>query len=196
MNKPHRLERLTHNNHRIPTFPAARLQRTTDRHELSAAAQHQNPRTRPLAAAERDARILALRSVGVQIQPIAAQVGASEKTVRRVIQRRLAQLNQQIQQNAAGIRAAHLMELQGLRDRLRPALAAPDHGHRIGAAKAWINVLEREARLLGLDAPARIELAAQAQASEALLQALADRLAPDCMEQVIAALTDAPIDCA
>lgn len=134
--------------------------------------------------------------MGVQIQPIAAQVGASEKTVRRVIQRRLAQLNQQIQLDASSIRAGHMLELEGLRDRLRPVLASNDHAHRIGAAKAWVSILQREATLLGIDAPQRVELTAQTMAAEALLQQLADRLPPEAMEMVISAITDAPIDCA
>lgn len=134
--------------------------------------------------------------MGLQLQPIASQLGISERTCRRVIARRISELNRSIQLDAAGIRAGHLLELQGLRDRLRPVLAG-DPAHRIGAARAWLQLLEREARLLGLDAPARIELAAHAQASEALLQTLADRLAPDCMDQIVAVLTDAaPIDCA
>jgi len=160
---------------------------------LSSAALHRNTRTRPLVAAERDRRILALRNLGVQVETIAAELGISGKTVQRVIARRIRELNRQISIDVAAIRAGHLMELQGLRDRLRPVLASPDHSARIGAARTWLGVLQREAALLGLDAPARIELHAEAQAAEALLQRLADALPSEAMDQIVAVLTaDAP----
>jgi hypothetical protein len=69
--------------------------------------------------------------------------------------------------------------------RLRP----PIYQQRIAAARCWLQLLEREARLLGLDAPAKIELAAQSAAAEALLQHLADHLPTATMQEVIDALT-------
>ena len=144
----------------------------------------------PLPRAQRDERILALRSVGTPIQTIADTVVCSEKTVRRVVGRRIAELNAEITAHADRIRAQHLMELAMLRRRLTPALAAAEPSQRIGACRAWLQVLERESRLLGLDAPAKVELAAHAQASEALLQHLADRLPADTMEQIVGALTE------
>lgn len=149
-----------------------------------------NPKVRPLPKAQRDEQILALRSVGTPIQVIADRLGIGERTVRRVTDRRIAELNAEITAHADRIRAQHLMELAMLRRRLTTALTAADPGERLGACRAWLSVLERESRLLGLDAPAKVELAAQAAASEALLQHLADRLPADTMEQIVGALTE------
>lgn len=129
-----------------------------------------------------------MRASGAQVRAIAAALDISEKTVSRVIGRRLAELNQSITQDTAGLRAGHLLELQGLRDRLRPVLTAGDPGHRIGAVKAWLALLQRESQLLGLDAPAAIELHARTQASTALLQHLELHLSEDCLAQVVDAL--------
>ncbi len=150
----------------------------------------QSPKTRALPRAERDAKILAMRAVGQSIQAIADRLGCGEKTVRRVVGRRLDELTVSIQLDTQRIRAQHLLELEALRVRLGPALVAADHGHRVGAVRCWLQVMEREARLLGLDQPMRLELAAQSQASQALLQHLADRLDPNTMEEVISALTE------
>jgi DNA-binding Lrp family transcriptional regulator len=150
---------------------------------------HQNARTRALPAAERDRQILALRGAGVPHQQIAEKLGIGEKTCRRVVERRLAELRQTISIDARQIAAQHLLELEQVRARLRGPLAATDYQQRIAAARCWLQLLEREARLLGLDAPAKIELAAQSAAAEALLQHLADHLPTATMQEVIDALT-------
>lgn len=156
---------------------------------MTASAVIQNPKTRPLPRAERDAQILKLRALGQPILSIADRLGCGEKTVRRVVGRRLEQLNREIRLDSGQLVAQHLLELEQLRARLAPALAAPEPGQRLGAVRTWLQLLEREARLLGIDAPARIEMAAQAQASEALLQHLADRLPAAVMDEVINAIT-------
>ena len=123
------------------------------------------------------------------MEAIAQKVGASERTVRRVVSRRLDELTVAIQLDTQRIRAQHLLELEQLRGRLAPVLAAADHSHRIGAVRTWLALLERESRLLGLDQPMKLEMAAQSAAAEALLQHLADRLDPDVMETIIHALS-------
>lgn len=149
----------------------------------------QSPKKAALPRAERDARIIQLRASGVPLERIAASVNSSERTVSRVIRRRLDELHQQIQLDTAGLRAGHLLELQGLRARLSPLLVAPEPADRVQAVRSWIALLAREAALLGLDAPASIALAARAEASAALLDHLADHLHPDLLKQVLDALS-------
>ncbi len=153
------------------------------------AAVLQSSKTRRLPAAERDAAILRLRGLGQPLEAIAQKVGASERTVRRVVARRLDELTVSIQLDTQRIRAQHLLELEQLRGRLAPVLAAADHSHRIGAVRTWLQLLERESRLLGLDQPMRLEMAAQSAAAEALLQHLAERLDPTTMDEIIHALS-------
>jgi hypothetical protein len=150
----------------------------------------QSAKTRRLPAAERDAAILRLRGLGQPLEAIAQKVGTSERTVRRVVSRRLDELTVAIQQDTQRIRAQHLLEIEQLRGRLAPVLAAADHSHRIGAVRTWLQLLERESKLLGLDQPMRLEMAAQSAAAEALLQRLADALPPEVMNQIVGALTD------
>lgn len=151
---------------------------------------HQNPRTRALPRAERDAEILRRRSIGQPLTLIAEKVGASERTCRRVVNRRIEELNRSIVFDSAQLVGQHLLETEMLRARLAPLLVAATPGERLGAVRAWVAVLEREARLLGLDAPARIEVAARNEAAAALLQRLADALPAAVMEQIVEALTD------
>ena len=145
-----------------------------------------------LPKAERDAQIVQLRALGQPLAAIAAKLDCNERTVRRVVGRRLDELNRSIRLDTQRIRAQHLLELEQLRVRLAPVLAAADHSHRIGAVRTWLQLLERESRLLGLDQPMRIEMAAELAAAEALLQHLADHLDNDSMEAVIHALTQLP----
>jgi hypothetical protein len=62
-------------------------------------------------------------------------------------------------------------------------------GERLGAARTWLNLQQREVTLLGLDAPAQIELAAQQEAATALLAHLETLLEPELMECVIDAVS-------
>lgn len=149
----------------------------------------QSPKKAALPRAERDAQIVRLRALGQPHQVIADRVGCGEKTVRRVVKTRLDELASSISLETQQIRAQHLLELEQLRARLAPVLAATDPGHRIGAVRAWLQLLERESRLVGLDQPMKLEMAAQSAAAEALLQHLAERLDPQTMEIIIYALS-------
>lgn len=155
------------------------------------AALHQNPRTRPLPRAERDAEILRRRSIGQPLTVIAKKVGTSEKTCQRVIGRRLEELNRTIVFDTAQLLGEHLLQLEMLRARLAPLLAAATPSDRISAVRAWIALMEREAKLLGADQPARIELAARGEASAALLERLSAALPAEQMDQIIEVLADA-----
>jgi len=148
-----------------------------------------SPKKRALAAAERDAQICKLRALGQPLEAIADRLGISERTVRRVVTRRLEDLKTAARYDTEQIRANHLLELEMLRNRLAGLLASNTPGDRLGAARTWLNLQQREATLLGLDAPARIELAAQQEAATALLAHLEALLEPELMERVIDAVS-------
>lgn len=150
---------------------------------------YQSNKKRALPRAERDARILAMRALGQPLTVIADRLGCGERTVRRVVARRLDELNRTIQLDSQRIRAQHLLELEQLRSRLAPLLAAATPSDRIGAVRTWLQLLERESRLLGLNQPVRMEMAAHSAAAEALLQHLTDRLDPSTMETILDALS-------
>ncbi|MEY3962875.1 MAG: hypothetical protein RLZZ106_130 [Cyanobacteriota bacterium] len=157
---------------------------------MSAVSLHQNPRTRPLASAERDAHILRLRGLGVGVEAIAAQLQISERTCRRVIQRRIQALNAEIRCSAEAIRSQHMLELATLRRQLAPLLTAAAPSDRIAAIRTWLGVLTRESALLGLDAPGVIEVHAIDAAAEGLLRHLGQRLPEETMQQVLHALAE------
>lgn len=108
-------------------------------------------RTR-LPRAERDAQILRLRAAGQTHLFIANQVGCGEATVQRVVRGHLQALQREIRLDTASIRSQHLLELRWLRERLAPAVARGD----TSAVGRWLQVQDREAKLLGLDAPYRL----------------------------------------
>ena len=148
-----------------------------------------SPKKRGLAAADRDAQICRLRALGQPLEAIADRLGISERTVRRVVTRRLEDLKAAARYDTEKIRSNHLLELEMLRSRLAGLLASHTPGDRLGAARTWLNLQQREATLLGLDAPARIELAAQQEAATALLAHLETLLEPELMERVIDAVS-------
>ena len=144
-------------------------------------------RTR-LPRAERDAYILRLRAAGHTHSTIAAEVGCGVATVQRVLQRHLQELQQEIRHQAAAIRAQHLLELRWLREQLTAAVSRGE----VAAIGRWIQIQERESRLLGLDAPPNLDAAASAWGARTVLQQLADQLPAEVMDQIVAALTDEP----
>jgi len=148
-----------------------------------------SPKKRALAAAERDAQICRLRALGQPHEVIANKLDISERTVRRVVTRRIEELKATARYDAERIRVNHLLELEMLRNRLAGLLASHTPGDRLAAAKTWLNLQQREATLLGLDAPARIEPAAQQEAATALLTHLESLLEPELMERVIDAVS-------
>jgi len=144
--------------------------------------------------AERDQKILKLRAAGQPLQLIADHVGASERTVRRVVSAHLAELARENRLETEQLRARHRLELDGLRRTLAPLLAAADPLQRLQTVNSWLRLQEREARLLGLDAPLRIEAAAEALAARTLIAELEQRLPPDQLNPILDALAQPLLD--
>lgn len=144
--------------------------------------------------AERDQKILRLRAAGQPLQLIAESVNASERTVRRVVSSYLAELARENRLETEQLRARHRLELDGLRRTLAPLLAAADPLQRLQTVNSWLRLQEREARLLGLDAPLRIEAAAEALAARTLIAELEQRLPPDQLNPILDALAQPLLD--
>lgn len=95
---------------------------------------------------------LELRIAGATYRQIAAQLGVSEKAAYYDVQDELGRLDPVITGKAERLR-----ELENARlDRLHVALAAGIKAGQPGAVLATVRVMERRAKLNGLDAPTKI----------------------------------------
>ena len=114
---------------------------------------HRNrPRGEDANKRARAANALELRIAGATYRQIAAQLGVSEKAAYYDVQDELARLDPII----TG-RAERLRELENARlDRLHVALAAGIKAGHPSAVLATVRVMERRAKLCGLDAPTTI----------------------------------------
>ena len=105
------------------------------------------------AAAKRRQKALDLRIAGVRYRQIGAQLGVSYQTAYRDVQTALGELAKL----QAG-KAEHLRELEVERcDRLQMALWPKARSGDETAARTVLAVMDRRAKLLGLDAPTKLE---------------------------------------
>jgi hypothetical protein len=132
------------------------------------------PTAQRVDAAERDAAALELRAVGLSFREVGRQLGCSSTTAHRRVVRgldrtlrepadrvRALELHRLDQLQAAAtatLRTRHVL-VQGGRVVLDPASGNPyvDHGPTLAAIAALLRIAERRAKLLGLDAPARVD---------------------------------------
>ena len=125
-------------------------------------------------AAERDAQALELRAAGLSFRHLGQQLGCSTATAHRRVVRgldrtlrepadrvRALELHRldQLQAHAVEVLRARHVVVQAGRPVLDPASGNPyvDHGPVLAAINTLLRVAERRARLLGLDAPARVD---------------------------------------
>jgi hypothetical protein len=102
--------------------------------------------------AARAQQALDLRIAGATYRQIATSLAVSLKTAYRAVQAALGELDDEVQQ-----RAERLRELEAARlDRLNVALANGIKSGDPRAVVAAVRVMERRAKLLGLDAPTTI----------------------------------------
>lgn len=130
-----------------------------------------------LLVAERRARAVELVKAGATYRDIAAHLKVSLRTAWKDVQRELERLAAETQHTTAIYRS---LELQRL-DRLQVALwnkalggkredgtvIAPD----VGAVHAILKIMERRARLLGLDAPQQVEVGGSMEVIQTFQQA-------------------------
>jgi hypothetical protein len=129
---------------------------------------------RQAAAADRRARVLQARLAGATFTDIGRQLGVTAQrayqlhtdALRRTVQEPADQLRaveahrlDQLQAHAVEVLRARHVLVQAGRPVLDPASGDPyvDHGPVLAAISVLLRVAERRARLLGLDAPAKVD---------------------------------------
>lgn len=107
-----------------------------------------------LERAENQAKALELRRMGLGFEEIGAKLSISTPTAFRYVSRGLAAARAQVAASADELRAEEISRLDGMLAALWPRA-------RRGEAQAIdrvLKIMERRARMLGLDAPERREL--------------------------------------
>ncbi len=107
-----------------------------------------------LQAAERKARIIELRRAGYLLREIADEVGVSKQYCCRVIQRHLEDLAKELTDDVARLRWQEYERLEAALKAVWPQALEGD----LKATDRVIKIMEREAKLFGLDAPQRQEV--------------------------------------
>ncbi|MFP4137465.1 MAG: helix-turn-helix domain-containing protein [Halomonas sp.] len=104
-------------------------------------------------AAQRRAEAMRYRLTGLSYDGIAKRLGCSRSQAHRLVTKELQELAKQAREDAEAVREMELARL----DRLQQALweQATDDGNH-GAVDRLLRVMERRAKLLGLDAPQRV----------------------------------------
>jgi transposase len=105
-------------------------------------------------AAERRLNALRLRKAGASYSQIAKALGCSKTQAYRDIQRALKNIGKREQEGAAELR---LLESQRLDELLMPMMRQAKNGSQ-GAVDRVLRIMERRAKLWGIDAPERAEV--------------------------------------
>lgn len=108
--------------------------------------------SRAVIAAERRARALQLRKEGANFDQIAEELGMSRSAAHKTVQRAIAELATLAETEVAELRALESARLDELHQAVWPQAVAGD----LPALDRVIRIMERRARLLGLDAPAKV----------------------------------------
>lgn len=109
---------------------------------------------RKALALERELRALELRKAGASYAQIAEVLGISRSAAHKAVARALDKVIAEVRENADRLRALELERLDHLsRELWRQALK----GH-LGAIDRLLKVMERRAKLLGLDAPTKADI--------------------------------------
>lgn len=108
---------------------------------------------RRIVGLERQLRALELRKAGYSYRAIAEELGISVSAAYRATTRALKRLNEKTQEEAEVVRR---LELERLDDLLLAMWPKAQNGDQ-GAVDRILRIMERRARLLGLDAPLKEE---------------------------------------
>jgi len=101
---------------------------------------------------ERQVKALELRRSGMSYHEIAAALGIGKSQAQRYVQAGLASAREQVAAEASDLRAEEVSRLDGM---LRGLWPDARKGH-LGAVEKVLKIMERRAKLLGLDAPVRL----------------------------------------
>ena len=105
--------------------------------------------------AQRRTRVADLIKSGLSNRAIAAQLGCDEGTVRGDVKNVLAHLSEETAARAPGARDVMLAQLDDIFIPAHTKASAADGNDN--AALTCVRIMERRAKLLGLDAPTRVE---------------------------------------
>ncbi len=115
---------------------------------------HSKQSSARVTAAARRAEALRLRAAGKSYAEIARALGVNESTAWRLVKREFDRLNAATRETAHEVRRLELDRLDGLHE----ALWAKARSGDTQAIFAALRIMERRAKLLGLDAPTRVGL--------------------------------------
>jgi hypothetical protein len=140
-----------------PTEPSAPRELTPAERD----ARRRAARTRKIAAVEHKHKVFALRRAGASFAEIATTLGISKTRAHQIVTEELDRLNAVLAESVEQHRALELARLDKLLARLdaRTRTSVP-------AVFAYVKVLERRAKLLGLDRPLKLAIETPAPEKE------------------------------
>lgn len=107
-----------------------------------------------IKTAERMAQVWEMRKTGASYTRIAKALGADRSTLRRQVRRHLDKLHAENMESANDVRALDLARLDDANTAIWAQVRQGNHG----AIDRLIRIMERRARLLGLDAATKSEI--------------------------------------
>jgi hypothetical protein len=116
--------------------------------------KHQKAPPKKVEKLEQKSKAIQMRMLRFSYRAIAERLGITHTTAERWVAEAMGEYNQTRLQGAEKLRERELAHLDYLITKLAPKIEAGDTG-AIGSA---VRVSERRARLLGLDAPAKVEV--------------------------------------
>lgn len=120
-----------------------------------------------VTAAERRHKAIELRKLGLSFQKIADQMGISQSGAHKMVTSALQELNEKAAEGAAEVRR---LELERLDEWMLRIAQEIKNGRALGAIDRGLRIMSRRAKLLGLDAPTKMELS---EVSDVLFQDIA-----------------------
>lgn len=108
-----------------------------------------------MIAAERRAKAVEMRKLGFTYQKIGDELGVSLAGAHKTVMTALKQLNEQTAEGAEEIRR---LELERLDEWLVRVAKEIQNGRALPAIDRGIRIMDRRAKLLGLDAPTKLEV--------------------------------------
>ena len=108
-----------------------------------------------VTAAERRVKALELRKLGFTYRRIGEQLGVTESAAHKMVTTSLRELNEKSAENAEELRR---LELERLDEWLLRIAQEIKDGKALGAIDRGIRIQARRAKLLGLDAPTKVEM--------------------------------------
>lgn len=101
---------------------------------------------------DRQAKALELRRAGLSYREIAAKIGIGKSQAQRLVEAGLEQVRDEVDAEARDLKAIELSRLDAMLSGLWPDARRGAHG----AVDRVLRIMERRAKLLGLDAPLKM----------------------------------------